>query len=392
MKDKMMVVNDKLHHLRKKSDGVLEDMNTRVKEASSDICEQFKQYLQSPVSRIAITNWIGDELPSAEDHDKWEDVKQEIDEAISKTIEAEIIKWEEKNHVVKRLEEQIVLEIRTRLHLLQNELEDVEETIQDNQNLSASQKSPTVYRDRNRRRITLASFKPPTLHIGPSESTALPFKIMTRVKHPFKDFFKTVSKGFRDDNKLKAYKENPSKIATQRAKKKLQNLLQPKGSCILELFIESLLERPVQFIRSLESNIPALIKSNEDLINQMVLCRVNAVESHLLYEHMMEGMENLRHHLMEYGHGHIFVDDFLGEEITLLESLKNSGKKLLVSDIIAESSSTGHNRNNTSFHGLWAVLQNGFVMKDGREKEVSVKIYLLSAGLEHTFPEVAKLR
>ncbi|KAJ8301747.1 hypothetical protein KUTeg_020734 [Tegillarca granosa] len=277
--------------------------------------------------------------------------------------------------------------------MLQNELEDVEETIQDTQNLSRTQKPPSVYRDRHGRRLT---FKPPTLHIGPSESTALPFEMLTRVKHPLKNLFHNVCKGIGDDHfqkhKLKAYKDNPCRIAKKRADITLHNLLDTTGNYIFELFIESLLERPVQFIRSLEAKIPALIQSNEDLIIQMSICRVNAVESHLIYEHMMADIENLRHQLMEYGHGHLFIDDFFGEEITLLEHLENSGRKLLVSNIIRESSTIDGRNKSQSFYGLWTVLQNGFVMKDGKEKKVSVKIYLLSARLEHTFPEVAKLR
>ncbi|KAJ8301061.1 hypothetical protein KUTeg_020048 [Tegillarca granosa] len=400
LEDKMKQVFEKLEGLRKRSDCVLEDMNTRIRAEAEDIYKQFRQYLRSPASRIAITNWIEDELPSKDDNTiSWIEVKNKIGTLVSLRITEQLEKWEQSTRMAQSLENKIMLDIRAQLHLLQDDLTEIEEDIQedDNASISSEEEFTTAHRDRGGRRQTLPAFRSPVSSLSANEA-AIPLKILTRAKNPMIKFLRDFRRtAIFDDiilaRKLKQYRENPCIVAKQRTEKILNSLLEDQGSECLFLFVEGLLYRPKQYLKSLKENIPALVQSNEDLMNHIAMCRVDASDSRSLYIRMMEDMEKLRRRLIEYGQGNIFVDDFMGEDIFISKDIElDRTSTFKVSDMVLDSSSRHESMKKGLPRGLWTAFQNGYVTKDGIEKSVSMRIYLPSARIESTYPEIARLR
>lgn len=401
LEDKMKEVFLKLESLRKRSDCVLEDMNTRIRAESEDIYKHFREYLRSSGSRVAITSWIEDELPHKDDSNtNWLEVKNKIDILISTRIAAQLEKWEESTQMAKSLENKIMLEIKAQLHLLQDDLTEIEEDIQedDNTSISSEEEFAIFQRDSRGRRPTLPAFRSPLASSLGTSDAVIPIKMLTRAKNPMIKFLRDVRQtGIFDEiilaTRLKEYKDNPCKVAKQRAEKILKRLLEEHGTKSLLHFVEGLLERPKQYLITLKQNIPALIQSNEDLMNHIAMCRVDASDSRSLYIRMMEDMEQLRHRLIEYGQGNIYVDDFMGEDIFISEEIGlGASSTFKVSDMVLDSSSRHETLKKGLPRGLWTAVQNGYVRKDGSQQSVSMRIYLPSARIEFTYPEVARLR
>ncbi|XP_062582798.1 serine/threonine-protein kinase Nek7-like [Saccostrea cucullata] len=155
-------------------------------------------------------------------------------------------------------------------------------------------------------------------------------------------------------------------------------------------------DRPRELLEVIEENIPAMIQSNEELLDHISHCRIDANESRETYEKMMVGLETLKHQLLEYGTGQIYVDDFIGREIRLRDDYNDYGDSgdFRCSAIILNCSNNTRGGDRRIQRGIWTALQNASLYdeEEKRDEAIIIKVYLPLAGISETFAEVTKLR
>ncbi|XP_060075728.1 uncharacterized protein LOC132555397 [Ylistrum balloti] len=393
MEDKMVHTYEKLNHLKQNSSAVLAELKVKVHEKYSMLCDEFRTEFKKHGTRVALTQWIKSETPEVEDGQTWNDIKEEINVRISKRISDEMIRWEKETGNFQSMEDMVVNDIKIQLRFLQYELEAIESEIQDNESVS-----PDIMYT-GRRRLTLGNTQQ-VFKVSLDNKTQdihMPVRLASRIAPPVTSFMEKVRKSVLWDpteKKIQIYQNDPCKVMKQRTEK-LLNLLVSHGKNDETLFqyIRSWMNRPVLYLELIEKNIPALIDANEQLLDHVAMCRVDAKESRALYEKMMEGLENLKVHLTQYGQGHIFVDDFMNDQIRVREDINiGTTATLNVSDMILNTSSYREANRRSLPRGLWTALQCAFLKRDRQDLSVTIKIYLQSAGVEQTFPEVSKLR
>lgn len=418
LEDHMKNIHDKLRTLKEKSEVVLRDLTLDVNEQYEELCNDFREYLRQPGARVSITQWISSEAPECPGNIPWDVLKEEIDDRISTRITEHLIDWDNSNGRIKAIQDMVVNQIKVQLRFLQNEVDalenEVENEVDENgpelspvsptsQSISASRRCTlTNFSNPERRRETITAMSPSFQQLLSSNARGdfdVPTKLAARIAQPVSKFIRKSAKFMQNDkNKINSYNSNPCKILKERSDKMLKKLVvKPSQGDILQLYINALMNRPLLYLQFIEQNIPSLVQSNEDALNHVAHCRVDAKESRDLYERMMEALEALKHGLIQYGHGYIFVDDFQQDEIRLPDDQDRDSLKLggtfRVSDIILNSSSCKEVNRRTLPRGLWTALQNAHLHKDeNQEQRITIRVYLPSSGVEHTFPEVSKLR
>ncbi|XP_021369321.1 uncharacterized protein LOC110460623 isoform X2 [Mizuhopecten yessoensis] len=393
MEKEMTHTYEKLKHLKQNSSAVLAELNTKVQEKYTMLCDEFRTEFIKPGTRVALTQWIKSETPEVENGQTWVDIKEAINIRISKRISDEMIRWEKETGHFQSIEDMVVNDIKLQLRFLQDEVEKIENEIQNN--------GPTtpdiVYT--GRRRLTLGNPQQMVKVVldSKTQDIQMPVRLASQMTPPVTSFMKKVRQSMlwdQSEKKLQIYKDDPCKVVKGRAEKLLNLLLSHgKNDDILFQYISSWMNRPVLYLELIEKNIPALIDANEQLLDHVAVCRVDAKESRALYEEMMEGLDMLKVHLTQYGQGHIFVDDFVNDQIHIQQDIRlGITASLKVSDMILNSSSYREVNRRALPRGLWTALQSAFLKRDGQDQSVTIKIYLQSAGIEQTFPEVSKLR
>ncbi|KAL3853541.1 hypothetical protein ACJMK2_017076 [Sinanodonta woodiana] len=384
---------NKLGVLRNKADDVIMTLKADLEIAAKTVCDNIRAYLNDVIPRMRLTScWTLDELPSPEDG-KWLWIKEKIDDAFFDRMGFLIDEWDEKNGVIKTIEEKMIEDARMRLSTLQHELADLEREIQDDSSSNGS----------NRLSMSRRSSMLPTALLS-----FAPFKIRNKIdtpKLPIRMAVRLVPKlqSMLEKSHLNEYKENPSKYATERSKKLLKALFKSDRAVnenghledVLLHFAEKLLERPHEYIRRLEEKIPAMILANELMLKRFEESTREERQFQQQYIEMMTQIERLRRTLMAYGDGNIFVADFKIEEIVIKEITEEGAsisKTFKVSDILQESSSRLDRSKGREPGGLWTIAHNAFLCKAGYETAIVIRMYLPSSGVHETFQEVAKLR
>ncbi|XP_033744459.1 uncharacterized protein LOC117330352 [Pecten maximus] len=393
MEDKMAHTYEKLKHLKQNSSAVLAELNIKVQEKYSILCDEFRAEFKKHGTRVALTQWIEDETPEVKVGQTWDDIKEAIDIGISKRISDQMIRWEKETGYFQSIEDMVVNDIKLQLRFLENEIENLENEIQDNE------PTTTEIMYTGNRRLTLGNTQQ-SVKITMDNKTQdiqMPARLASRMTPPVSSFMTKVRNSVLWDpseKKVQLYREDPCKVVKYRTEKLLSLLLKhSKNDDVLFKYISSWMSRPVLYLDLIKKNIPALIEANEQLLDHVATCRVDAKESRALYEEMMEGLENLKVHLTQYGQGHIFVDDFVNDQIHVHDDIGlGTTTTLKISDMILNSSTYREVNRRSLPRGLWTALQSAFLKRDGHDNSVTIKIYLQSAGIDQTFPEVSKLR
>ncbi|KAK3610636.1 hypothetical protein CHS0354_009100 [Potamilus streckersoni] len=384
---------NKLAVLRNKADDVIMTLRADLEIAAKTVCGNIRTHLKDTIPRMRLTTcWTLDELPSSEGG-KWSWIKDKIDDAFFDRMGSLIEEWDEKNGVIKMIEEKIIEDTRMRLSSLQHELAEMEKEIQDDSSSDGSNRL-SMSRRSSLLPMSLVSFAP--------------FKIRDRIDTPklpirMAVLFVPKLQTIIENNHLNEYKENPSKYATERSKKLLKALFKSESTVnenshfedVLLHFAEKLLERPQEYIRRLEEKIPGMILANELMLKRFEESTREERKFQNQYIEMMTQIERLRRSLMDYGEGNIFVADFKAEEIVIKETTgegESINKTFKVSDILHESTSRSDRSKGKEPGGLWTISQNAFLCKAGYETAIVLRMYLPSSGINETFQEVAKLR
>ena len=167
-----------LHELRESTD-----------ETSEEIYKQFKEFLSSPQSRARIVNWIANEIPDPEDMTSWDITKSILYSKTSDRISKELAIWEAEQEIVKTLRGQLLVQIKLKLNLLEEEMAAIDHDMQSDIDRPPSPNDASQLRRTSTRRSTL-----PAISLGMIDE--LPVGFVAQYLHPLGDAFRSlVQKG-----------------------------------------------------------------------------------------------------------------------------------------------------------------------------------------------------
>lgn len=392
LETKMKSVWQNLNTLKMKSELVISKLNKQIEEETDEICSNFRMYLSSPKTRMAVTSWIEAELPDLESITMWGVLKEKLHDLTIARISKELENWEEDQRKIKNVKESVAIEIQHELNILQEELQDIEEDLQSDTDSIVSDDS--LYNSN-----TTRGHSKPHVQVQMSVSkTTLPVKLANRILTPFGKVGKRFSRSITEivnDGKLKEYKKDPIDYAKRRSEKILQSFLDDRNNDLRDT-IDAFMKEPKEYLKDIQKKIPAMVETNQQNMDHINMCRKEGLSSREMYEQMMEGLEHLRHTLSDYGQGYIFVNDFGVDDIQIETDDVGSGRSSVPFDISQMLTSVGASTakwNQKQLpRGLWTAQQNGKLLSNDKAEHVTIKIYLPNARIENTDAEVAKLR
>lgn len=397
LETKMRSVWEKLNTLKLRSEIVINGLRKEIEEETDTICEEFREYLKEPRTRMAITMWIDSELPEVESG-KWEYVKESLESRTLMRISNELDNWEKDKGKITAVKNNVEKSIVIQLNILQEELNNIEDDMQSDTASVASNES--FESKAGQRRFSVPFCSIPT-SVG---KQTLPVKLMNRVFAPFGKHGKRAVAAIGDAigrKKLNAYKQDPITYAKRRSDKVLDRFVKCDKEDILWNVISEFMNEPREFLSDIENRIPAMVKTNQDNMDHIGKCRQQGDTHREMYEQMMEGMEKLKRVVTDYGDGFIFVNDFGADDIQIVSDdeteIPEENRRSRVFDVstMLESMESSVKQRTTKAiqRGLWSAQQIGILKaNDGHDRPVTIRIYLQTARIVNTDSEVAKLR
>ncbi|XP_076095809.1 uncharacterized protein LOC143066878 isoform X2 [Mytilus galloprovincialis] len=388
MMNKMKEANENFEKLKNESVGVITSLRDMINNKSYHICGLFREYLQEPVVRMAITQWIEQELPSEYilDQDgeptavkkEWIEFKTEIDSLIIERIAIELDKWEEENGTIDLLETLVINEIQQKVLGLTNEVTKVETDLHSSKPASR----------RDRRRETVCD----KMQL---EDNQYYLSVLARSK-----VFQPMKKAMRifpGANKWKVYASNKCAYAKGRSEKLLKTFTEPcrNKDDSLKIVIDCFMEGAKETLDKSILEIPNLIKSNQDIFSHVLTCKRDVAKNLRVYEEMMKELQVLKGLLADYGAGYIFIEDFKPNELQIIDPNDATGRSTTpfkISEFLMNMSSSQTSTIQQCPRGLWTAHQRGLQKRENREEKVTIKMYLPSCNIDKCYSEIAKLR
>ncbi|XP_061187111.1 uncharacterized protein LOC133195273 [Saccostrea echinata] len=410
--EKIQELSQKLEILKNNSNSIVTNLRSKVDETATEICKNYREYLQLPQTRSRITNWIESEIPKSE---SWEEIKEQIEDITADRISLELKEWDEEKNWVKGLEDELYQEVKEEFRGLENQIGMIEQDISisrssnDNEDLRSTlghRKSKLTLR-----RMSTLSLSSMNVYLSSTSSQSaeeelmpLNVSVLARYISPIKNIARNFKMKFRGSiiydsvvvsRKMQAFKDHPTKIARKKSERFLKMCVDEKNDILFD-FIQALLERPCQFLQILEMKVPSVIKANQEALDHIIHCRSDSIESRETYIKMMTDFEKLREKLREYGIGYIFVADYNVNELRVKDHSCKTGHKSFKSSDVARTVSSAtivKEPGEELERGLWTGFQNGYHMnKDGEQHSIFIRVYLPSSGVTEVHSEIARLR
>ncbi|XP_063436025.1 uncharacterized protein LOC134717044 [Mytilus trossulus] len=403
MINKMREANENLEKLKNESVDVITSLRDMINKQSYHICGLFREYLKLPVVRMAITQWIEQELPSEFilDQDgqptavkkEWMDLKTEIDGLIIERIAIELDKWEEENGTIDSLESLVIFEIQQKVLGLTNEVTKVETELHSSTGSRDSIESiPKPASRRDSRRETVCS-----TYFGKMQLEDNQYYLSVLARNKVFQPMKKVMRIFPGANKWKVYANSKCAYAKGRSEKLLKTFTEPcrKEEDPLKIVIDCFMEGAKQTLDKSILEIPNLIKSNQDIFSHVLTCKRDVAKNLRVYEEMMKELEVLKRLLADYGAGYIFIEDFKPNELQIIDPNDATGRSTTpfkISEFLMNMSSSQTSTIQQCPRGLWTAHQRGLLKRENSEEKVTIKIYLPSCNIDKCYSEIAKLR
>ena len=380
----------KLQKLKDQSHTVIGELMADIAERSEQIVHDVQKYLSTAQAKFLLCAvWKKNEIPNLEekitDMNHWRWVKERVDAAFYDRLCNAIENWEDKECKVSSIEEDIVGNIKSKLGVLQEEMSEIEHDLRSTNISNGSD-------DAKARRLSILSIRGQM--IGDE-----PLKLSLHMQHRVTN--NPIEK-MRQRRELGRFEKDSQAWARKRAEKLMTKLLinKPKNKSeagLLTQLVDQLMQRPREIVERLEQQIPRIIDTNMELLNTIQDLIVSESRDAHNYEEMMVRIEGLKTSLMNYGEGYIFVNDFKSNELKVLQETpagQSLAQTFRFSELVTgRSSSSPPDKLETTFpHGLWTIVRPGTLQRDSKAKPVSIKMYMPSSGVSHTFQEVAKLR
>ncbi|KAK3610633.1 hypothetical protein CHS0354_009097 [Potamilus streckersoni] len=372
---KIKSIFERLTIFHQKSDDIIRKIEIDVEELSATICDELEPYLRKPeIKGRLVSTWTEDEIPKGDEKDtSWGVVKERVERAFYNKLARILLEWDEEYKLIKSHKIDMTQKVREGLNLLENEIDLLEDEIRGGSSLGNTllEGSVSAVSDLS---VDFKSYGL-RLDICMNRSMRLPFA----------------------KSHLERYKRNPVKYAQHRSKKILRGLLDAndgKPSGLLP-FVRWLLDQPYKFLAHLKNTIPRIISANQTQCDGYQKNQIKDRQYQQEYEQLVTSFEQIRHSLQMYGRGHIFVDDFKHDEVRIqhgTESNKSISSTFRVSDMFSGTTTEREKQKSQSPQGLWTVVKTCVLSRGDSDKDITIRVYLPSSGVDNTYHEVAKLR
>ncbi|KAL3853539.1 hypothetical protein ACJMK2_017074 [Sinanodonta woodiana] len=372
---KIKSIFERLTIFHQKSDDIIRKLELDVEELSATICDELKQYLRKPeIKGRLVSTWTGDEIPKGDEKDaNWGIVKARVEKAFYNKLAIILMEWDEEYKLIKSYKTEMTQKVKEGLNLLENEIDLLEDEIRGGSGLGGGLLEGT------------------NLAVGDLgvdfKSYGLRLDILTNRSRRL-SFAKS---------HLVRYVKNPVRYAQHRSKKLLHQLIEANGDKQSGLlpFVRWLLDQPYKFLAHLKNTIPRFISANQTQCDGYQKHQIKDRQYQQEYEQLATSFEQIRHSLQMYGKGYIFVDDFKHDEVRIPHG--TDGNKMLtstfrVSDMFSGTTTERENLKSQSPQGLWTVVTTGVLSRGDSDKDITIRVYLPSSGVDNTYHEVAKLR
>lgn len=382
-----MIQQAKLNTLKERSNTVIKELMADIEECSAEIIKEVQNYLSTPQAKFLLCSvWKENEIPEVEeritDAHHWEWIKRRIDEAFFDRLCNAIENWDDDRCKISSIEKQIVENIESKLGVLQEEISQVEYDMRST-HCSTGSNEP-----RSSKRLPV--------HLPSPTLVDIPIQLAPSLQHRVSK--NPLAKMMARKESVK-FEKDPKAWAKKRAEKLMEMLLKNKtkntDKGLLTQLVDQLMQRPTDIVMNLEIQIPSIIDANLDLLHNLEDIIINDSRYAAKYEQMMVQIEGLKETLMSYGEGYIFVNDFKSNEIKVIQETatgQSLAQTFRFSELVTGRSTTKDQWVTSFPHGLWTVVRPGTLHREGEDNKVSIKMYMPSSGITHTFQEVAKLR
>ena len=393
--------SSKLNKLKNESTKIVTDLQELINRTSEELSIKFREYLKSPIVRMAITQFIESELPDPYTYDKtdrrhkkdWMSLKTEIDGIIVDRIAHELDKWEEENGTIGALEYEVEYKIRNDLLGLTDDVKAVERNLNSSSTSTDSRRSSIVSitsstsTSQRRGSVSMKYFEK-------RDSLKLNVVARNKIFQPFQKIFVTIKAG---TDKWNVYAKDRVSYAKTRSEKLLRSFINPvkREEDQMKVVMTCFMEEAKDILDQNVLRIPNLITANQNLLYHVAKCKRESLTSRRGYEELMKELEVLKLILADYGAGYIFVDDFKPNELQILDPSDAAGGSSIpfkISEFLTSMSNSQTSQVTQFPRGIWTAQQKGLLKNKNHDEQVSIKIYLPCCRLEKCYHEIAKLR
>ncbi|XP_060586723.1 uncharacterized protein LOC132742365 [Ruditapes philippinarum] len=375
----------RLQNLKERSNDVVSELLADISERSEHIFREIQKYLSTPQAKLLLCSvWKPDEIPKLEekitDVNRWLWVKQRVDDAFFDRLCNAIEDWNDKESTVSYIITEIVENGKSKLGILQNEIANVEH------DLRCPRRSYNGLKNL-RRALRLPVILPR------GQLIEEPLKFALHMQHPVTN---NPFEKMRHRRKAGSFERDTQAWTSKRAERLMWKLLANKPKDISEVglltkLVDQLMRRPRDIVERLKQRIQCIIDTNIELLNSIQNLVVTQRRGANKYEEMMVLIEGLKESLI-----YIFVHDFESNELKVLQD-SPAGQSLaqtfrFFSELVTGGSSNKGQEVTNLPLGTWTIVRQGTLKRDGKATPVSIKMYMPSSGISHTFQEVAKMR
>ncbi|XP_028400658.1 uncharacterized protein LOC114523823 [Dendronephthya gigantea] len=247
----MESIEKRMKTIEKQEQDVKKNMEERLKYQTTVLQDTLRKYISSTEFKAKLCRWNDCVLPPYEIN--WEATKSNVEKAIDYRFKELLIQWENDNQVYSKIHRQLLHEFRTRLSLLEEELQGIDKAMH-----NVERKADYA---KNRSRFSTKA----KVLFGATSPLWIPFGVVgLLIGMPVLGAM-AVKQKVDHNNRLDNYKENPRDYLKKRSKKYLMRLPE---DFVLD-YTQRQMENTKKVLSKYGDQIPILIEADRKLITQL---------------------------------------------------------------------------------------------------------------------------
>ncbi|XP_028400623.1 dual serine/threonine and tyrosine protein kinase-like [Dendronephthya gigantea] len=247
-RERMSSIEKRIEIIEKQEESVRKNMEARLEYQTKVLHAKLKEHIQSPGFKTKFCNWNDCSPPPNEIN--WETTKSNITKAIDYRFKELLIQWENDNQVYSETHRQLLDEFRTRLNLLEEELQNIDKAIHGESQV-----------DKNKSKISTTT----KVLFGATSPLWIPFGVAGLIIGMPVFGAMVMKRKVSQKRKLENYQDNPRDYLEKQSQKYLQRLTKE--------FVLKYAQRQMENTRIVLSKygdqIPILIEADRKMVKQL---------------------------------------------------------------------------------------------------------------------------
>lgn len=366
-KNRFDITNRKMDILQQRSQRIFDDINMQINENEVALKRKLTEYMTSQDARTIMSTFSQDEMKSI---NRSKNKENDITEILEMKIADLLMDWKDMQEEFTTMQQSLIKLIKKKMYVLQEELDEIEATMQDpNPDITMAPYGSS----RRPSNVSINSWRLPT------QPTKLSFSIMSRLFLSAVDALKKggFTKSIRN---TRSYMQRAADSA-------IDDFINSNNQ---EEFVRCHLAPLRHYLSMVQGSIPKLITTNKELINQIK----EHHEKHRMekenYATALAAILTLKDEIAHFGYDNQFSHMIKKEAVKMSEkspssssSSSTSGRRgsVIDSGIVIEPS-----RNRVQ-QGLFFKIVHGFLGED----EVTIRKYFTNVEIENVYTEAERL-